>query len=664
MFRNPHISPAGVAPLIAILSIFAPGAGAQQPERRNRIDVQDYTIKADVSPNTQTITAQATVRFVPIDDGVTGAVFELNNALNVSRVVDAQGKPVQAQRNQSDFTVRLTFDAPLPKGQPYAVTFFYDGRLTGEEESPVSGVKFAAIHPDYAYFLYPSRWFPVSGYTTDRFGADMQISVPMGYSVLGSGLDSHQTQGDKNQFEFKFARHSFPGSIAVVKSPPANIQSEGVRTAVYFRSDEAAMAQAYGDEVGKQLSYFSSVYGLPPSSSLTMVETEAGAPTGYAAPGMIFLAPATIGNRANSKAIANAVGRQWWEELVSPTTRNHLWLENGMATYSELLWTEHAVGAGAMETQLHNEMVGALTEDTVPVIQAARLDDYSPELWALSGSKGASVMHMLRYVMGDEKFFAALKSFLQQSTWKSVNTEDFRKAAEAAYGQDLGYFFIQWIESSGAPEFHLEYTVFRTQKGFRVMGKIAQDMDTFRMPVQLKIETEGNPEQQQVEVMGTSSEFTIETFGKPKKIVIDPNNKLLRYDSDIRVAVAIRRGEQFFQLADFTGALREYQKALETNKMSSLANFRIAEVYFNQGTFQEAANKFRAVLDGDLNPKWTEVWARINLGKIYDVSGQRDRAVDQYNQAIRTKDDTAGAQEDATKYLKTPYQRERRGDDQ
>ena len=101
---------------------------------------------------------------------------------------------------------------------------------------------------------------------------------------------------------------------------------------------------------------------------------------------------------------------------------------------------------------------------------------------------------MLRYVMGDDKFFPALKNFLQQNTWKSVNTDDFRKAAEGAFGQDLGYFFIQWIESSGAPEFHLDYTVFRTQKGFRVMGKIAQDLDTFRMPVQLKIETEGNPE--------------------------------------------------------------------------------------------------------------------------------------------------------------------------
>ncbi len=86
-----------------------------------------------------------------------------------------------------------------------------------------------------------------------------------------------------------------------------------------------------------------------------------------------------------------------------------------------------------METQLHDEMVGALTVDNVPVIQSARLEDYSPELWALTGSKGASVMQMLRYVMGDEKFFQAVKSFTQQNTWKTVNTDDFRKAAEAAY---------------------------------------------------------------------------------------------------------------------------------------------------------------------------------------------------------------------------------------
>jgi hypothetical protein len=305
-------------------------------------------------------------------------------------------------------------------------------------------------------------------------------------------------------------------------------------------------------------------------------------------------------------------------------------------------------------------MVDSLTIDTVPVIQSARLEDYSPELWALTGSKGASLVGMLRYVMGDDNFFKTLKAYPQQFSWKSANTDDFRKVAETVAGQDLGYFFIQWIESSGAPEFKLEYTIFRTQKGFRVMGKISQDLDTFRMPVDLKIETEGNPEEKRVEVVGTSSEFSVDTFGKPKNVVIDTNNRVLRYSPQVRVAVAIRRGEQFAELSEFGEALKEYQKALETNRTSSLAHYRIAEVHFLQNNYQPAANEFREVIAGDLEPKWTEVWARISLGKIFDISGQRERAVNEYNLAIRTKDDTQGAQEEAAKYLKTAYERQRR----
>jgi tetratricopeptide (TPR) repeat protein len=182
------------------------------------------------------------------------------------------------------------------------------------------------------------------------------------------------------------------------------------------------------------------------------------------------------------------------------------------------------------------------------------------------------------------------------------------------------------------------------------------------MPVNLKIETEGNPEEKRIEVVGTSSEFSVDTFGKPKNVIIDPGEKVLRYSNDVRVAVAIRRGEQFAELSEYGEALKEYQKALETNRTSSLAHYRIAEVFFLQNNYQSAANEFREVLNGDLMPKWTEVWSHINLGKIFDITGQRERAVNEYNLAVRTKDNTQNAQEDAGKYLKTPYERQRRAE--
>jgi Peptidase family M1 domain len=656
MFRN--LSAVG---LLVVCSYTVP---AQDRRNAQHIDVQDYLIDAEISPNTQSIAVKATVNFIPVDDGVNSATFELNNALNVSRVTDVQGKQIPTSRNQQEGSVRLSFDQPLPKGQVASVTFYYDGRLTGQEDSPVEGIKFAAIHPDFAFLMYPARWFPVSGYTTDRFGADMRITVPMGYAVVGSGLDSKQTASDKNIFEFKMERHSFPGSIAVVKGDPRRVQSEGITTTVYFRGPEEAMAQAYGDETGKMMSYFTATFGLPPSANLTLVETEAGAPNGYAAPGLIFLAPSSIIPTTASRLLANEVSRQWFEEFVSASTRNQLWLVNGFAAYSELLWTGQTAGAGAMQKQLSDDMIDALTVDNVPIIQSARLEDYSPEFWALTGNKGSAVVSMLRYVMGDDKFFQAVKTYLQQNAWKAVNTEDFRKAAETVDGRDLGWFFIQWIENSSAPEFRLEYTIYRTTNpnGFRITGKISQDMDIFRMPVELTIITDTTPEQKKIEVVGTSSEFSVDTFGKPKDVKIDPNNHLLRYSPDIRVAVAIRKGEHFAMLSEYMEAVREYQRALETNRMSSLAHYRIAEVDFLQNRLQESLNEFRLSLDGDQVPQWTVVWAHIHMGWIYDITGQRERAVNEYNLAQRTKDNTQNAQAEATKYLKTPYQREHRLD--
>ena len=136
MFRESRIG--WTAPMAAGLVLFAAQfAPAQEHRPAARIDVQQYTIDAEISPNTQTLVAKTTVRFVPVDDGVTSASFELNNALNVSKVVDDAGKQIPASRNQQDFTIRLSFDQPLPKGQAQTITFFYDGKLSGSEDSPV-----------------------------------------------------------------------------------------------------------------------------------------------------------------------------------------------------------------------------------------------------------------------------------------------------------------------------------------------------------------------------------------------------------------------------------------------------------------------------------------------------------------------------------------------
>ncbi len=651
---------AGARGSVWVLTLIAAASGFAQErtqQARARIDVQTVALDAQIDPTAQTLSATAKVTFIPLDN-TSSVTFELNNALNLTRVTDVEGRQITASRFGEDMSVRLSMPQVLPKGQPATLVFVYSGKLTGQEDSPVFGIKFAAITPDVAYLMYPARWFPVSDYTVDRFASDFKVTVPDGYHVVASGngvVDPNAPAGKRTE-RFQFTQASFPGSIAVVRGEPKTVSESGVTTQLYVRTG-AAVSQAYGEEIAKCMVFFTDLFGLPFKKNLVVVETEAGTPNGYAGPGIIFLAPKGMTQPVNMRLVANEVARQWWGTLVSPVTRNHMWIENGLARYSEILYLEHVNGVSALDQEIHDTYVEALTVEQPPLIQSARLEDYSPEFWAATASKGAAVLNMLRFIAGDDNFNKTLKALAERFAWKSVNTDQFRKLAEEFAGQSLQGFFVQWIESSGAPEFKMEYTVFRTQKGFRVMGKIAQDLDTFRMPVKLHVETEGNPEEKTIEVVGTSSEFAMETFGKPKTVSLDPKEQVLRFDDAMRVAVAIRRGEQFAEVSEFQEALKEYQKAIDVRRNSSLAHYRVAELFFLQNNYQSAANGFREVLNGDLEPKWTEVWAHINLGKIFDITDQRDRAVNEYRQALRTKDNTQGALEEAGKYINTKYQR-------
>jgi tetratricopeptide (TPR) repeat protein len=104
--------------------------------------------------------------------------------------------------------------------------------------------------------------------------------------------------------------------------------------------------------------------------------------------------------------------------------------------------------------------------------------------------------------------------------------------------------------------------------------------------------------------------------------------------------------------------LEKCQAAVKADRRSSLPHYRMGEIFFEQKSYQAAANEFRESLNGDLTPKWVEVWAHVNLGKIFDTTGQRDRALNEYRLARRTGDNTRGAQDEAAKYEKEPFHRE------
>ena len=264
-------------------------------------------------------------------------------------------------------------------------------------------------------------------------------------------------------------------------------------------------------------------------------------------------------------------------------------------------------GVAALNKALEDFAVGALMfEQDTPIAQADRIGAYSDRYHSIVADKGAMVFHMLRAQLGDDAFTALLRDFYKQHAGKTATIDEFEKltAAKAPAPKpgdprlNLVSFFSQWLNSTGIPEFSFDYIVYRTPKGFEVVGKIHQELDTFRMPVEVKVDTEGNPEYKKVLVTGTTSEFRIDTFGRPKPngITIDPNNNLLKSSPQLRVRATIARGEALALVGKYYEAIQEYQHALDIQPTDSLAHFRMGEAMFYQKNYQAAANAFRSAL--------------------------------------------------------------------
>src|SRR5579864_1660605 len=647
---------------LAVFFLTVPAGAAEKSHFR----ADDYQIDAVLIPHDHKIVARAKVKITALEE-LNIATFQLHNDLRVTKVSDALGKPLTADRLPQNSSVRISLSQMLAKDQSTTLTFDYEGVLDSADDSPVPGLKLTSINEDTSYLLYAGDWFPVNNFGIDRFTATINITVPAHMIVIGSGtvspgepptLKGTTISGPTKTFSLKYDKASFPGTIIAGSFGDYSSTDAGIDLHVYFKPVHKDLAAAYADTAVKEFTYFITLYGPIPSNVLRIVELPDDTVPSTWAPEVVGLASRGITPRTNYRLLANTIAHQWWGVSVSPASRDDWWIQDGFARYSEARYIESAAGQGGLQEAIKDMSVGALSYDTVPLSSAGKLDLYSPEFQSLVTDKGAMILNMLRWVVGDQKFDQTMRDFFAQYQGKPATADAFRALAEKDYGDKLTWFFSQWLDSTGAPEFKTKYTVYRlgNNKGFRVVGQIAQDLDLFRMPVELKIDTDGKTEIKRIDVTGTDSAFSIDTFGRPRRISIDPDNRLLKNASDIRLRAGIQRGQAMVQQGDMTGALAEFNKALDINKNSSLAHYRIAEVFFLQHNYQASANAYRDCLNGDGEPRWTEVWSHIQLGKIFDITGQRERATNEYRQAIQTNDNTQGALDEARRYLQKPYE--------
>jgi len=637
--------------------------GAQSSLSANRLAIQGYVIDAELDTTAHHLSATAVVTFTA-PESADQVTFGFHPALKLTKVTDDSGKLLTGDRT-ADGSIRMTPATPFVKGKPVHWTFAYEGTITGNEDGPVEGLKLAAIQEPVTYLLYPARWFPMTGYQTDRFTAEMHIRVPEGMRVLASGSEGGATPTTLangkpgEQYNFDWKKPGFPGTVIagrfVAPVSPGGMANIHVYLTVTHQQSRNELAET----AAKEVDFFTNTFGAAESGRLNVVELPDDTLPAVWAPELAAIMGSRTGDKSGIRLLANTIAHQWWGSEVSPQTLNDAWITNGMSRYGELMYVEDENGKSAMKTAIQDVSAGALAYDTTPLSSSGRLSPFSPQFQSMTLEKGAMVFHMLRWEVGDEAFKKILKGALSQYTDKSMRSSDFEKVAEAQSQMQLTPFFAQWVDGTGAPQFVNKYAVYRlgNNKGFRTIGEVQQDLDLFRMPVELRVETDGKTELKKVDVVGSDSQFVVDTFGRPRHISIDPDNWLLKATPDLQVRVAILKGQQLVAQGDLAGALTEFQKALEANAQSSLADYRIGEVLFSQRNYQASANAYRDALRGDGDPRWTEVWSHIQLGKIFDVTGQRDRAVNEYRQAVQTNDNTQGALNEARLYLQKPYQK-------
>src|SRR5208283_703631 len=414
--------------VLLLLLVSVPAWAAE----KTRLRVDDYQIDAELTPHTHKITAHAKVKFTALED-INAASFELHNGLQVSKVTDESGQTLSPERISQDSTVRVQLSKPLSKDGSTTLTFDYDGTLDSADDSPVQGLKLASINDETSYLLYAGRWFPVNAYGINRFTATMNITVPAHMVVIGSGKETVGNPSSKKAaasalatktYTFTWDQPSFPGSIVAGTFQEFKSDEAGVDLHVFFKPVHQNLGAMYAETAIKEFTYYVTLYGAAPSTTLRVVEIPDDTVPSAWAPEMAAIASRAVTDKVNYRLLANTIAHQWWGVSVSPKSIDDWWLCDGFARYSEARYVENAAGSNGLEEVVKDMSVGALAYDSVPLATIGKLDMFSPEFQSLATDKGAMILHMLRWVEGDQKFDQTMRTFASKYAGKAASMDD------------------------------------------------------------------------------------------------------------------------------------------------------------------------------------------------------------------------------------------------
>jgi aminopeptidase N len=670
MKRDKLIIPS-VMTVLALLTL-ALSVRSQQPapqQAASRYDVTNYRIEVQIIPDQHVLRAGADVTFVPLD-ATRSVIFELNGSLKVEGI-QKDGKDLSGWVQDAvgvgslGPSVRIDLGQVVPANQPVTLRIRWSGALVSPEGGPLATKRLAYVGTEGSYLMYASRWFPFHDYAADRATSDITFIVPSGLQVAGTSDDPVVAQPSPKEgavrYRFVHRQPVLIGNFAAGQYINKNLRYANYDLQLYAMPGSEKRLEVYAELTGRVLEFYTKRYGAPLfGHRLVVVQIDDESVDSYSGPGIIFLSSKMFDTTrpVPEEKLEREIAYQWWGQSVGLKSFDDAWLSQGLAEWSAFAYRESTLSAGALDAAQREQQENALTfEQTASIARApSALDDQSAAYASIVFYKGSMIFRMLRETIGRDDFDRLLASYLETYRGKNASIDDFEKLADKISQQNLRYFFAQWVEGTGVPEFTVDYQIIRTRAGkFRTRGTVKQNLESLRMPVELMLRAEGDNQQKIVRIEGRSEDFDFESNGQPLEVVVDPNNKILRMSDDLRVSIIARRGIEQMKEGIYAEAQQQFEAALKLDRSNSWVYYNLGLLYFEQRNWPQALDNFDASLNGNLKPAWIEVWAHIKRGNAYDARGERERAVGEYNKAVQSGIDYDNAQAVAKRYLATPY---------
>ena len=537
--------------VIALSSLIASSVESQS------IDVKHYRLQIQLIPN-EFSTAGVITGAVTITGETSGTVSDINVDAQPTLIIDSvtlDGSPNNFRRNNR--RVVISFPAPAAAGKSFAIVIQYHGASTGSGGLG-AGLLFtrhgAGLLPVIASFSEPfgaPLWWPCIDNPADKATAEVEVTVPQGNQAASNGvLDKVQTNSDHTVTYFW--REDSPLATYLVSVTASNFERfEDSYTALdgvtkmpliyYVYPEHLELARAKFAVVRSALEIYAGLFGEYPflGEKYGMAEWPFGGAMEHQTITSISSSLVASVSSNQQATIVHELSHHWWGDLVTMRTWDDIWLNEGFATYSEVLFFERFAGLAPGELLSRSYDDGVVDGALGGTVTAENLDAPFDDNGAIY-KKGGWVLHMLRHVLGDQKFFDVLKQYRTRYAFSNASTGDFQQVCEGFYGASLEWFFKQWIYAPGRPVYKVssdispadatgDYTVTIVVKQKQSQGIPGRENGNYIMPLDLTIHYADGATETRVVFNDTRKQrFKLTASKRPVDVGFDESHWILK----------------------------------------------------------------------------------------------------------------------------------------